>query len=745
MVVKNLLRRKGRTALTVLGISIGVTSIIALGALADGLEAGYGSVLSGSQADLILSDPDSFDLILSSVDQTIGDELLAMPEVAEVSGLLQGLVMTESSPYFFVFGYPEGSFALERFQIVEGIGLYSREAAHVRGKPLILGSAAAESFSKQVGDSLRVGDSVYRVVGIYETGEAFEEAGAVLQLQDAQELLGKQRQVSAFYIKLKDPAMGERLKMRIERLHPDLSLSTPEDMTGQLYMADSLRAMVWGIAAMAILIGGVSMTNAQLMSIIERTREIGVLRAVGWRSRRVLLMILGESVSVGLLGGILGTIMAWLMLLAFSGPLSTFGATTNPSPALLAQAFVVVLLLGIVGGLYPAYRAAKLQPIEAIRYEGGTLGKEANRLPVGGMAFQNLWRRKTRTLLTLGVIGLTIGAILSVDALLGGAADMLNDFVGGAEIMVRQAGAADTGVAFIDELVGDQIGALSEVKNVSGILFTAIMSDDLGIVILMGFAPREAAIQQFRIVEGERITTNHQIMIGRQMADAQNIGVGDTVTLSNVRFRVVGIYEHGVSAYEMGGVITLRDAQNFTGHARKVTFFSINLHDPKQARATAEKINTRFPEVKASLAGEFAEQLPDMQSSAVMSDGIAMITVMVGGVGVMNTMLMTVLERTREIGTLRALGWRRRAILSLILREALSLGLVGGIVGAAVAFGLAWLSKGIPGYGEMLPFSWRVEYFIRALGIALSLGLIGGLYPAFRATRLQPVEALQYE
>jgi putative ABC transport system permease protein len=158
-----------------------------------------------------------------------------------------------------------------------------------------------------------------------------------------------------------------------------------------------------------------------------------------------------------------------------------------------------------------------------------------------------------------------------------------------------------------------------------------------------------------------------------------------------------------------------------------------------------DKINAEFPEVHASLSGEFASQLPDMQNANAMVGAVALIAILVGGVGVMNTMLMAVLERTREIGVLRALGWRRRAILGLILRESLALGVIGAALAVVVAFGFAALLNTIPDYGAVMDYSWSVDVFAQALGAAVGLGVVGGLYPAFRATRLQPVEALRYE
>lgn len=745
MILKNLLRRKGRTLLTVLGISIGVATIITLGSLADGLEAGYGNVLGGSQADFVLTDPNAYDIIMSALDEDIGEQLSAMSEVEAVSPMLQAMVTTENSPYFFIFGYPEGSFVLSRFNVVEGYSLYADEAGDMRGNPLMLGSAAAESMKKEVGDTLRLGDSVFRVTGIYETGDAFEEGGAVVSLHDAQEIAGMQRQVSLFYIQLKDPALGDRLKTRLERLYPKLSLSTAGDLGQRTEVADSLRAMVWGVAALAILIGGVTMMNSQLMAVMERTGEIGVLRAVGWRSRRVLLLILGESIMVSLLGGLVGLGLGYLLLTLAANAISAFGATGNIPSDLLMQAFVVVLTLGIVGGIYPAYRASRLQPVEALRYEGGTMGRSASRLPVGGMAVQNLWRRKGRTLLTLSAIGLTVGAVMVLNSLMDGTGDMMNSISGEAEIVVRETDIADTSLSAVDERVGDQIAAMPGVTSVSGMVFTAVIAEDLGMFLVQGLAPREAAIQRFNVVEGERLVSNRQIMLGRTVAEAQNLGVGDTINLGDMRFRVVGIYESSTGWEEMGGIISLRDAQNFIGRPRKVTLFLVDVDDPNQAGEMTQFINDRFPEAHAALSGEFVEQLPDMQGGNAMVGGIAAIAILIGGMGMMNTMLMSVLERTREIGVLRSLGWRRRAILSLIVRESLALGILGAAVGILVAFGLAAAFSSIRFYGEVLQFAWTMDIFVQSILVALALGLLGGIYPAFRATRLQPVEALRYE
>jgi ABC-type antimicrobial peptide transport system permease subunit len=496
------------------------------------------------------------------------------------------------------------------------------------------------------------------------------------------------------------------------------------------------------------LIGGVTMTNAQLMSVYERTREIGVLRAVGWSKGRVLRMIMAESVFVGVLGGLLGIGMAWGLLIVFSDVFQMFGATsTSIGPDLLAQALITVFTLGMVGGLYPAWRASQLEPVEALRYEGGSSGSDVKRLPFGGMAAQSLWQRTTRTLLTLITIGLTVGAILTLESVINGVSNEMTQLLGAdAEIVIRQADIADTSLSAIDESTADRIGALPNVASISGMVMNAVMLPETGsFLLLLGYAPNEHAIQSFKIIDGERLTSNHQIILGSVVAEANQKEIGETMDVAGQRYKIVGIFESGAGWENMSGIITLRDAQSFAGRPRKVTMLMVDVEDPRDTQPLVEEINHLFPDVHAAASGEFVEQMPDMENADGMLNGISFLALIVGGLGVLNTMLMSILERTREIGVLRALGWGRRDILGLILREALLLGTLGGIASIIIGVLLAYLLSMAPLVGEVLQPEWTLGVFVRALTIALLLGIFGGLLPAYRATRMQPVEALRYE
>ena len=743
MVFKNLSRRKGRTILTLVGIAIGVAAIVALGAVAQGLRAGFAAMSQGSQADLVLTQANAMSALLSSIDETIADDLRTWPEVANVDGVLLSNALTGASSYLFLFGHDPEGFSVAHFRIVEGQGLADARAG--RGKSLLLGRRTAQSMGKQVGDSLRVTGSAFRIVGIYETGDGFEDSGAVVPLAEAQTLALQPRRVSMLYIKLDDPSEADRVQARIARRFPDLALSTTSGFASEEQMTELLEGMAMVVAGLAVVIGGVGMTNTLFMSVFERTREIGVLRSLGWRRRRVLLLVLGEALALSLAGGLVGMglgVAAVFSVSVSSSWLSTFGA--HLSPELFIRALVTVVVLGLVGGAYPAWWAARLLPVEALQYEGGGRAR-ASRLP-GGMTVRNLWRRRTRTGLTLLAIGVSIGVIVA----LGGYAEgMLETFTGmlrdGQTDLIAMEADIDSDFSAIDERVGARIAARPDVEAVSGMIMTAINTEQMDMLLVFGYHPREFFIRRFRIVEGEPLAGRHQVIVGGQAAEQLGLDVGDTLRLLDSNFRVVGIYETGQPFEESGVVIGLREAQSLIGKPRQAQFYAINLRDPEQAEPLQDELKATFPDIDFALTSELAESMSDFRVLEEMVEQISFLAVFIGAVGMLNTMLMSVLERTREIGVLRALGWRRRQVLGMVLRESLVLGAVGGVCGIILGLGLGGLLVLVPGWFGALKPLYTPQLFAQAIVVALVAGVTGGLYPAWRATRMRPVEALRYE
>jgi ABC-type lipoprotein release transport system permease subunit len=743
MILKNLFRRKGRTILTLVGISIGVAAIIALGAISKGLKAGFAAMTQGSQADLVISQAESLSALVSSVDETVADEVRDLPGVADVSGMLYTNALLDNTTYLIVFGYDPDGFAIDHFRIVAGQPLV--EARGVRGKPLILGRQAAESMDVHVGDALRITGSAFRVVGIYETGSGFEDAAAVVPLEEAQTLALQPHRVSVLYVKLDDPGLADQLLARIERRFDDLSVSTSEGFASQEEMFELLDGIAMAVAGLAVVIGGIIMTNTLWMSVFERTREIGVLRSLGWRRWRVLGLILSESVILALLGGLVGAGLGLLSLVVIRESGSVLGILGSQLTSdIFVRALVTVLTLGLVGGAYPAWWASRLLPVEALQYEGGGKAR-ASRLP-GGMTVRNLWRRRTRTALTLLSIGVSIAAIVALGGVAGGMVGAFTTMMRDSQtdLFVAEAG-VDMDFSAIDERVGARLAARPEVDGVSGMFWTGASTDEMPMLIIYGYHPREFAIRRYRIIEGEPLSGRREIIVGRMAAEKTGMEVGDTFRLLNSNFRVVGIYETGTAFEDAGVVIGLREAQASSGKLRQVQFYLVSLRDPDQAETVQADLEAAFPALDFALTSELTESASDFRVMQEMADQLSLAAVFVGALGMLNTMLMSVLERTREIGVLRSLGWRRRQVLWMILKESLVLGAVGGVLGIPLGMGLGLLVGTAGIWGGALEPAYTPRLFVQAVVVAAVAGIIGGIYPAWRATRMRPVEALRYE
>ncbi|MGC8839718.1 MAG: ABC transporter permease, partial [Anaerolineae bacterium] len=416
------------------------------------------------------------------------------------------------------------------------------------------------------------------------------------------------------------------------------------------------------------------------------------------------------------------------------------------SPILFIGAGITVGVLGVVGGLYPAWWASRLVPLEALRYEGGGDVRMPRAIP-GGMTVRNLWRRRTRTALTLLGIGMSIAAIVSLGGIMRAVGDIVTDVLSRdqAELAAMEAGVSDTSYSSIDQRVGARIAALPDVEAVAGMVLAVASSEKVPLIIVFGYHPQEFAIRHFRIVEGEPLSASRQAIVGRELAETLGLKVGSTLRLLQSTFRVVGIYETGISWENNAVVVPLRDAQILADKPRQVTWYAIKLRDPSRAEAVRDYLNAHFPEIQVSLTSEFVENMPDMQQGQQMVGQIAFLAILIGAVGMLNTMLMSVLERTREIGVLRALGWSRRRVLGTILREALALGLAGAVVGIPLGMGMTWALNQIPLVKGFIAARYDLGLFLTAVAVALGAGVLGGLYPAWRATRLRPVEALRYE
>ena len=376
-ILRNVLRRPVRSALTAVGVTLAVGAVVSLLGIARDFERSFAELFEVRGVDLVVVRAGRTDRMSSNLDETIGPRIAGIAGVASVT---PGLAEVVSFPEANLIGVPIQGWPLESPQF-DDLSIQS-------GRPLreddrhgvLLGLVLARNLELTAGDTIEIEMEPFRVVGVFESFNVLENGSAVMPLGRLQTLMDRTGQVSGFHVMLEAAAEQEALRDRVRTAIAALTdeqgrplkleaLPTREyvDSVVQIRVA---RGMAWLTSSIALLIGTVGMLNTMIMSVFERTGEIGILRAIGWRRSRILAMILGESLllcTAGAVAGAVGAVLLTRWLASFPAAAGFMVGTI--SPTVILQGFVIALLVGVLGGAYPAFRGAGLSPTEALRHE----------------------------------------------------------------------------------------------------------------------------------------------------------------------------------------------------------------------------------------------------------------------------------------------------------------------------------------------------------------------------------------
>ena len=366
LVLKNLFRQRVRTLLTVLGIAIGVATVVALGSITEGLKGSSGEFIRAGGADFMVAQEGASDLSFSAVAENDWRAIAARPDVDRATGFLLEVADVESNPFFLLFGYEPEALPDEPIELVAG-----RLLAPGARNEALLGSEGAMALGADVGAAVDLDRTRFDVVGIYRTGERWRDSGAIVPLETAQQIASKTDVVTAVHVWVADGANPHTVALAIEGEHPQLAaLEEPADYGEVDQGFKILDAANLAISLLALAIGAIGVMNTMIMSVFERTREIGILRAVGWRGSRILRMIFVESLALCLVAAALGTVFGVLATRAvLVVPAISSFLVTAYSPVVFVRAIAVGIVVALIGALYPAIRAVRLSPMEALRYE----------------------------------------------------------------------------------------------------------------------------------------------------------------------------------------------------------------------------------------------------------------------------------------------------------------------------------------------------------------------------------------
>jgi putative ABC transport system permease protein len=365
---KNLWRRRLRTSLTLCGIGMAIGAFVALVGFSRAFEQEWLRIYTSSGTDIDVVEKT---FLNTSVDEALAPRLRAVPVVDRAEPMMYNIMDLTPEINAIVFGWQADSYEFNSLTFTSGGRFHN-------GKPeIILGEMLARNLNKKVGETVEMQGSGFLVTGIYHGGSGLEAAAVIMPLDQLQQISSLQGKVSSFHVRLRPTPAGEsrehylkRAQALIEAALPGLNAAPAAEYAANNQFVTLAKAIAWGTSSIALLMGILGIANTMAMSVFERTREIGILRALGWKSWRILLLIQTEAVALGIGGGFIGIVFGWGVLRLLAAlPQTASIVSASLSPFYLFQALGVAVLSGLAAGAYPAWRAAHLSPVEALRHD----------------------------------------------------------------------------------------------------------------------------------------------------------------------------------------------------------------------------------------------------------------------------------------------------------------------------------------------------------------------------------------
>jgi putative ABC transport system permease protein len=396
---RSILRNMMRSLLTSLGIIIGVASVVVMTAIGQGAQDEIEARISSMGTNLLQVQPSravyrggqSMTGFSRFPRVTVADRDKIVAEnsyAADVSALVQRnftCIGTEGSASVGVMGVEDSYLRIRDWKIAQG-DMFGEEENTERQRVAVLGADTAVSLfgsaEQALGQSMRMGDGSWIIVGVLESH------GDSMGMQNADDLvmvpyrtyltrLSPSKNLGSIVISVIDKSYMDAAQREVEAIMreshnlPDSSVSDFSIMnsTSLIEMAGetsrNLTILLAAIAGVSLLVGGIGIMNIMLVSVTERTREIGIRMAVGARKQDILLQFLAEACILSIAGGMIGITLSYIACRV----LAIFNIATSISPIIVILAALFSLFVGVVFGYYPAKKAARLYPIEALRYE----------------------------------------------------------------------------------------------------------------------------------------------------------------------------------------------------------------------------------------------------------------------------------------------------------------------------------------------------------------------------------------
>ncbi|MGA2257011.1 MAG: ABC transporter permease [Thermoguttaceae bacterium] len=364
---KNLRRRPARSFLTVIGLSVAVAVVVSLVGLSQSLESSFLALYTRRGADLVVQRRGGTVQLAKGLPLKLADRIEKMPGVKEVIRGLMDMVAFETQGLFMVIvnGWEADCPVLDRVQITAGRRLQKGDHRRV-----MLGRILAANLGKRPGDSVEIYSQQFEVVGIFDSFSVYESGAVFMLMEELQQQMDRPGQATGFVVQVTpagDARVIERVRRDIEALDPAIAATPCAEFVRSLKQMQVTRAMSWVAAVIAALIGAIGVLNTMAMSVLERRSEIGAFRAMGWRKRLVVQLIVTESLLLATVGAMLGTALGLSVLSGLSHSRATSGLVQGDWPiSAILEGTLLAFLMAAIGAVWPALRVTAEQPVETL-------------------------------------------------------------------------------------------------------------------------------------------------------------------------------------------------------------------------------------------------------------------------------------------------------------------------------------------------------------------------------------------
>ncbi len=360
----------------------------------------------------------------------------------------------------------------------------------------------------------------------------------------------------------------------------------------------------------------------------------------------------------------------------------------------------------------------------------------------------NLLRHRIRSFISIAGIAFSVAAMLTVVTILQGAIGMFSGILSSdSQIIVFERNVSDLFFSNVPGAVADEISTWPMVAHADPVLFGIVSSADHPIITCFGVTAEDARIRKATWLAGNREDfAQHEddVVLGARAADFLSASVGSRVPIGHGVFHVIGILKTA-NGFEDGGVFMPLAAAKSFFHKDGSSVITIKLRSKDDANALKAMVKQRYPNLIALEDAEFSRSYSQFKILKATAWAVGGCGLLLGGLGVANTMIMSVFTRIREIAILRVNGFSNVQIAGMIFGESSLVSLFGAVAGLAIGTGALFGLKLIPALDGYVDVSVRPTVMLIVIVLALLTGVAGALYPAIYAMRVRAVEALRFE